>query len=1045
MLLAGGLAIGSDRERPRASWLPAIPRRPETALVRIESGQTVPVIKRADVIVVGSSLEGCFLAERIAAGGRAVVLASTGTSLPREIAMGLRPWVKTDDLAKAPHNVKSYLESCKKRKIGDEIILNMIEVTEALEDRILDAGVGLYYDVHPCGVQTAGRRVTAVILACKGGLVAIEAKAVVDCTPDARLAVLAGAEVVARESADEGVVVRYSMLCQAPPPQRSLPVRGVGELVDGAVLMHGDFAEFRVRLAAADGPFPESAYGLEARRIAARAAAVLKKSGELKGTTFARGGDVVLADATRRVVGRSTDGKLSLDACRPKGVDNLLVCGPAVDVDDAVARTLVEPLKGPSLAEVLAGAPWQELCEARAGGKKTIRLSSGPSASGGIAKARAKFRELSPIYRTEGAIPLDEAPLPVAARCDVLVVGAGTSGVPAALAAAQRGAGTIAVEKYGDVGGTHTIGGVCKYWFGRQTDFVRRLDTDAGRMMAKTGMPKCMGMLNALMDASVDLLTHCMAVGAVVDGRTVVGVVVVTPQGLKVIRARRLIDATGDGDIAARAGAGMDYGTRRDAMTLWYSFARYRGANPEAARHFDCVVDPRDPTDMTRAMISSRRRGPARGADDFPQYYLTPRESRHVRGGYTVTVADILSHRRFEDVVLICKANFDIKGVADSDLYLSGYIEPGYVKNHSVQIPYRALRPGDLENILVVGKAYSVRHDALGLARMQRDLMAMGGAAGLAAAQAVENDQAFSALDVRALQKALVALGVLSQADLQAVKGVKDNELPELSEEELCRMIDRLAGGRLELEGKVGILIRPKRSIPLLKEALSGAGGEGRLAVAGALCFLGEASGADVLLAELKRRLGTKGLPPKPFRMHHASPDHGYAPEICFLINALGRLGDVRVIPHMTEVAKRVRMNPAKSDRMFDYVFSVCYAAERLGDPACREALTILADKPGIRGGLLPGGTDPRKTASRRADRYAYLELCAGRALARCGTRRGYEVVLDYLQDTRGFLARSAHEELVALSGRDLGYDRNAWRSWLSLARLSARPYRRDL
>ncbi|MGB2819350.1 MAG: FAD-dependent oxidoreductase, partial [Phycisphaerae bacterium] len=488
--------------------------------------------------------------------------------------------------------------------------------------------------------------------------------------------------------------------------------------------------------------------------------------------------------------------------------------------------------------------------------------------------------------------------------------------------------------------------------------------------------------------------------------------------------------------------ATTDYGTRRDAMTLWYSFARYRGSNPEAARHFDCVVDPRDPTDMTRAMISSRRRGPARGADDFPQYYLTPRESRHVRGGHTVTVADILSRRRFEDVVLICKANFDIKGIADGDLYLSGYIEPGYVENHSVQIPYRALRPGELENILVVGKAYSATHDALGLARMQRDLMAMGGAAGLAAARAARNDEALSAIDVKALQKALVALGVLSQADLQAVRGVKDSELPELNEGELRRMIDRLAGGRLDLEGEVGVLTRPKRSIPLLREALAKAGGKGKLAVARALCFLADPGGADVLLAEIDRQLQAAGLPPKPFRMHHASPDHGYAPEICFLINSLGRLGDARVIPHMTEVARRVKMDPAKSDVMFDYVFSVCHAAERLGDPACVEALTILADKPCIRGSVLPRRTDPRKTASRQADRYAYLELCAGRALARCGARRGYDIVLDYLRDARGFLARSAHEELVALSGRDLGYDGNAWRSWLSSAELSPRPYR---
>ena len=976
---------------------------------------SVPIIARTDVLVVGSSLDGCFLAARIAGGRRGVILTSAGTSLPREIAIGLRPWVSVDDLAKAPADIKSFLSTCAKGKNArrGEIILNMIQVTEGLEDRILDAGVGLYYDVHPCGVRLVGGRVTAVLFACKGGLVAIEMKAVVDCTPDARVAALAGAEMVKRKSAGEGVAVRYSMLCKDPPRE--------------GVLTHGDFAEFRMRLAVPKGPFAESGIGLAARRFAAAAA-----RGK---TTFVRGGDVVLADPTRRIVSRSAgkDERLSLAACRPKGIDNLLVCGPAVDVDDAVARTLVEPLAGPSLADVIEKAPWVKLCDAQPGGKTRVVLSCGGQA-GRAATARAMFEAVGPIYRTDAAIRIDGNPLPVIADCDVLVVGAGTSGVPAAWVAARQGAETIAIEKHGDVGGTHTIGGVCKYWFGRRTDFVRRLDAAAGEMTAKTGMPKCMGMLRCLTDAGVRLVTHCLAVGAVVDGRTVVGAVVVTPEGLKVIRAKRVIDATGDGDIAARAGVATEYGTRRDAMTMWYSFARYRGTNPEAARHFDCVVDPRDPADMSRAMISSRRRGRARGPDDFPQYYLTPRESRHVRGGYTVTVADILAGRRFEDVVLVCEANFDVKGIADSDLFLSGYIEPGYVKNYAVQIPYRALQPTELENILVVGRAYSVTHDALALARMQRDLMAMGGAAGLAAARAVKNGKSFATLDVKALQKGLVELGVLSQADLAPVKGVKDDELR--------RLVDQLADGKLALAGKVSILARPREAIPMLKEAFSKAQGAGKLEIAKALCFLGDTSGAGALLAELERQLAARQLPMKIFRRQNASPDHAYAPEICFLIHSLGRLGDARVIPHLAEVARRVRMNPARSDMMFHYVFSVCYAAERLGDPACAAALAVLADKPGIRGGALPYGTDPRKTQSRKADRYAYLELCVGRALARCGSRRGYEIILEYVRDTRGFLARSAHDELVALAGTDLGYGAKAWRLWLSSAKVGPRPYR---
>jgi hypothetical protein len=140
-------------------------------------------------------------------------------------------------------------------------------------------------------------------------------------------------------------------------------------------------------------------------------------------------------------------------------------------------------------------------------------------------------------------------------------------------------------------------------------------------------------------------------------------------------------------------------------------------------------------------------------------------------------------------------------------------------------------------------------------------------------------------------------------------------------------------------------------------------------------------------------------------------------------------------------------MNAHKSDAMFSYVYSICYAAERLADPECIQALTLLAKKKGISGGLRPIGTDPRKTGkgrtSIREDRYAYLELCIGRAMARCGSKRGYQILIDYLTDIRGFLARSAHEELTALSQRDFSHDTQAWSRWLEGATVSPIRYTR--
>ncbi len=777
----------------------------------------------------------------------------------------------------------------------------------------------------------------------------------------------------------------------------------------------------------------------------------LVDSGIIEKTTFVRGGDLVLADPVKRLVSRSSDKTLSPDACRPKGVSNLLVCGPAVDVNDAVANILVEPFQGPSLLHVVADAIVQAKPVGTQRTKSSeVHLSLIPTPSGRASEAQAQFKELSPICSTTDSLVVEGLRIPVIEECEVLVVGAGTSGMPAAVVSAKQGADTIAIERYGDVGGTHTIGGVSKYWYGRRTSFVSRLDAEATEMMSKTHMPKCMGQLHTLLASGARLLTHCIALGAVVKDRTVTGVVIVSPRGLAVIKAKRIVDATGDGDIAARAGSSMTYGTRRDAMTLWYSFAQFAGSDPEARRHFAYVVDPRDPTDMTRAIIAGRRF--KKGKVTEPQYYLTPRETRHIQGAYQVTVSDILAKRRFEDLLLICEANFDIKGIADSDLSFSGYVEWARLTNYSVQIPYRAIRPVDLENILVVGKAYSVSHDALALARMQRDMVAMGGAAGLIAATSARDDVPLDQVDMREMQKQLNIIGVLSSEDLKQIDGVKDHELPPMSNADLRRYVAQLATGDLPLDRQVQILARPKASIPILKEALPQANRMGKVELARALCFLGDTSASQILLDELERLLGAGRLPGltrvPTERMKHPLPDHGFAPDPTYLINTLARLGDKRIVPFMTTIAKEVEAETEHTGPMFSYVFSVCYAAERLGVPACVEALMILADKQGIRNGVHPRGTDLRKTArglaSRREDRYAYLELCVGRALARCGSRRGYDIVLGYLHDIRGFLARSAHDELVDLAGRDFGYDKRAWQAWLSSASLTPKPYHED-
>ena len=76
--------------------------------------------------------------------------------------------------------------------------------------------------------------------------------------------------------------------------------------------------------------------------------------------------------------------------------------------------------------------------------------------------------------------------------------------------------------------------------------------------------------------------------------------------------------------------------------------------------------------------------------------------------------------------------------------------------------------------------------------------------------------------------------------------------------------------------------------------------------------------------------------------------------------------------------------------------------------------------------------TSPAKVAVPVLERLSLMELILGRALARCGSGEGYDVLIDYLDDMRAVLAEFAHNALVKVSSQDYGKDKKAWIRWLN-------------
>ncbi|MBC7239600.1 MAG: FAD-dependent oxidoreductase, partial [Chloroflexi bacterium] len=194
--------------------------------------------------------------------------------------------------------------------------------------------------------------------------------------------------------------------------------------------------------------------------------------------------------------------------------------------------------------------------------------------------------------------------------------------------------------------------------------------------------------------AGVHQVLGALVFGTVVNGNRVRGVVAATAYGPVALLGQVTLDATGDGDVAAWAGAEVVYGSAREHVVMWGYMPQI--AAPDLPRNVKTsMVDTTNIYDMNRMIRAERRR--AQPGDYDHGVYLAPRESRHVRGGVTLTLTDQLTRRCWPDVVYIAFSNYDMKGEATSDWVRMGIQPP----NLTIEIPYRALVPNGLEDILV--------------------------------------------------------------------------------------------------------------------------------------------------------------------------------------------------------------------------------------------------------------------------------------------------------------------------------------------------------
>lgn len=431
--------------------------------------------------------------------------------------------------------------------------------------------------------------------------------------------------------------------------------------------------------------------------------------------------------------------------------------------------------------------------------------------------------------------PEELADVPVLWRGDVLVVGGGSAGSAAAVAAARSGASTLLVESGGFLGGTgarvldtfygfyapgaaeRVVGGigweVCERLFATGEAFERPNTYGAGTGV--TYEPEALKVVwDALVAASgARLLLHGLLSAVVAEDDRVVGAVVETRAGPRVAWAGTVVDASGDAEVAWRAGAALDRSLdarRRQPCTATFRLggvdltaaagtAALHEAMDAAARegydlprlegsaHRTCLpgvvhtnmtrvagYDVTDPWELTAAEVEGRRQvGEYRRfltdrVDGYRDAHLLTtstrlgvRESRRLAGRHVLTRDDVLAGRDFDDAIARCGAPVEdhAAGSATHWAYVgSGTTEP---TGQTYGIPLASLLPRGIEGLVVAGRCLSATHDAHASVRSMGQCMAMGQAAGTAAALAAETGRPVGDVDVDTVRARLREGGAL--------------------------------------------------------------------------------------------------------------------------------------------------------------------------------------------------------------------------------------------------------------------------------------------
>ena len=430
----------------------------------------------------------------------------------------------------------------------------------------------------------------------------------------------------------------------------------------------------------------------------------------------------------------------------------------------------------------------------------------------GAVGSSAKGEADKPIVVPDQMHPEEKRYTPIVDETDVVVCGGGPAGVAAALAAARTGASVRLIESAGCLGGVWTAGLLC--WIldtqdkpGILTEIMDKLTQRGAGYQNGTSSrpygydPEIMKLLleELCVQAGVKIQLHTRLVDAGLDGNRRISVAITeSKSGREAWRGKVFIDATGDGDLAARAGCGFDMGRETDGHMQPFTmfamitgvrfdeikeFVRGKEKNPAAVKQrlFDeikrggMLVSYRKPVlfriyddlfclginheygysginaaDITQATIHARKEihqavnalRSLGGRWEHLKVAATNeqigiREARRIHGCYQVTMEDLRNGARHEDAVCRVYFGVDVHPPQFNDNNAKQYSLG--IRSKPYDIPLRALIARDVDGLLTAGRCISGDFIAHSSYRVTGNSVALGQAAGVTAALAAQS------------------------------------------------------------------------------------------------------------------------------------------------------------------------------------------------------------------------------------------------------------------------------------------------------------------